>query len=202
MPKRTPKALQWILVGLIAFAFFGVMPAGATDGGANQVVLASTTVDGASVERSGLQFTLLGGPTVGSENLAEATSIACSGCTTIAVAVQAVVATGTPSVVVPHNGAVAVNSGCTSCASYAYAYQYALATDGPVHLSPAGQARLAALRAEIAEAAASGLSFDALTARLDDLTAEFHAVIDQELTAAGQPVNGATTRHIDTAPAS
>ena len=81
---------------------------------------------------SGLQFALVGGSTVGSENLAQATSVACTGCTTIAVAVQAVGATGDPSVVVPHNAAVASSAGCTSCEAYAYAYQYILTRAGPI----------------------------------------------------------------------
>jgi hypothetical protein len=111
------------------------------------------------------------------------------------------VATGDPSTVIPHNAAVAVNSGCIGCASYAYAYQYVLTTDGPVHLSPAGEARLTELRAEIADAAASGLSFDALTARLDELSAEFRAVVDQDLVGPAS-VQGVATRRIDTAPTS
>jgi hypothetical protein len=59
-----------------------------------------------------------------------------------------------------------------------------------------------ALRAEIADTAASGLSFDALTARLDELTAEFRAAIDQQLVAAGRSVHGTATRRIDASPTS
>jgi hypothetical protein len=199
---RIPRLAQLFAALLVVFALVGVGPAAATDGGANQVVVAMATADGSSMERSGVQFGLVGGPTVGSENLAEAESVACSGCTTVAVAVQAVVATGDPSVVVPHNAAVAVNSGCTSCSSYAYAYQYVLTKAGPIHLSPAGQASINALRAQIATTAASGMSFDELTARLDELTAEFRAVIDRELVAAGAPVNGSPTRSVDVLPTS
>jgi hypothetical protein len=199
---RSPRLTRLLASLMGAVALVAVGPAAATEGGANQVVLATATADGSSTERSGLQFALVGGLTVGSENLAQATSVACSGCTTIAVSVQAVVATGEPSVVVPHNAAVAVNSGCTSCRAYAYAYQYVLTKAGPIHLSPRGQADIAAMRAEIAATAASGLSFDALTARLDELTAEFRALIDRELVAAGAPVNGSPTRSIDALSAS
>jgi hypothetical protein len=187
-----------------AVVLFATVPAGgsAYAGGANNVVLATTTADGASLERSGLQVAFVGGPTAASENLAQATSFDCTGCTTIAVAVQAVLATGDPTVIAPHNAAVAANGGCTSCATYAYAYQYVLTTAGPVYLSPEGQARVVALRAEIADTAASGLSFGDLTARLDELTAEFRAVIDQQLVAAGTSVNGAATRHVDASPSS
>jgi putative peptide zinc metalloprotease protein len=176
------------------------VPGAATDGGANQVVLATTTDDGASTERSGLQFALLGGPTVGSDNLAEATSVSCTGCTTIAIAFQAVVATGNPSVVIPHNAAVAVNGGCTSCSTYAYAYQYVLTTNGSAHLSATGMTQIAALRAEVADLAGSGLSFDTLTARLDEFAIEFRSVVDGSLVAAGNISDRTATRHIDAAP--
>jgi putative peptide zinc metalloprotease protein len=176
------------------------IPAAATGGGANQVVLASTTSDGAFSERSGLQFALVGGPTVGSENLAEATSANCTGCTTIAIAFQAVVATGNPSTVVPHNAAIAVNGNCTSCSTYAYAYQYVLTTTGAAYLSPGGTTRLTTFRAEVADLAASRLSFDELTARLDELAVEFRSVVDSNLVAVGDVSERAATRWIDMAP--
>jgi hypothetical protein len=69
-----------------------------------------------------------------------------------------------------------------------------LTTDGPVYLSPEGQAQIGELRAEIAAAAASGLPVETLTARVDELTAQFRAVIDQQLVAAGTSVNGTVTR--------
>jgi putative peptide zinc metalloprotease protein len=178
-----------------------VIPAAATDGGANQVVLATTTADGASTDRSGLQFALVGGPTVGSENLAEATSVNCTGCTTIAVAFQAVVATGNPSVVIPHNAAVAENGGCTSCSTYAYAYQYVLTTSGSAYLSAAGTTQVAKLRADVADLAASGLSFDQLTARLDGLAAEFRSVVDTNLVAPRGISDRTAARWADVVPA-
>jgi hypothetical protein len=177
------------------------IPAAATDGGANHVVLASTTADGASTERSGLQFALVGGPTVGSENLAQATSVNCTGCSTIAVAFQTVVATGNPSVVAPHNAAVAVNGGCTSCSTYAYAYQYVLTTSGTAYLGPTGATQLAAIRAEVSDLAASGLPFDELTTRLDGLALEFRSVVDANLVAPRDISDRAAARWVDVAPA-
>jgi putative peptide zinc metalloprotease protein len=176
------------------------IPAAATGGGANQVVLATTTADGASAARSGLEFALVGGPTVGSENLAEATSVNCTGCTTIAVAFQAVVATGNPSVVVPHNAAVAVNGGCTSCSTYAYAYQYVLTSNERAYLSSSGWTQIATLRAEASNLAVSGLPFDELTARLDELAVEFRSVVDANMVAVGNISDRTATRQIDVAP--
>jgi putative peptide zinc metalloprotease protein len=187
-------------LALAVSALVLAIPAAATGGGANQIVLATTTADGASTERSGLQFALVGGPTIGTENLAEATSVSCTGCATIAIAFQAVVATGNPSVVAPHNAAVAVNGGCTSCSTYAYAYQYVLTTNGSAYLSSTGSTRLAALRGEVSDLAASGLSFDELTARLDEVAVEFRSVVDANLVAVGNISDRAATRWIEVAP--
>lgn len=200
--RKTPSTgrRSWLRASalLAACALFatGATGAGADAGGASQAVVALTTADGSSVARSGLQVSSVGGPTVGSENLAAATSTTCTGCRTIAVAIQAVYATGDPSTVVPHNAAVASNAGCTSCTTYAYAYQYVLTTDGPVYLGAAGQATIATLRQAVTDAAASDLSLDALTARLDSLAAQFRAAIDQYVPA-GQAGSGTATRQVD-----
>ena len=198
--RRFATSVTIVLTAALS-ALILAIPASATDGGANQVVLASTTADGASTERSGLQFALVGGPTVGSENLAQATSVNCTGCSTIAVAFQTVVATGNPSVVAPHNAAVAVNGGCTSCSTYAYAYQYVLTTSGTAYLSPTGATQLAAIRAQVSDLAASGLPFDELTTRLDELALEFRSVVDANLVAPRDISDRAAARWVDVAPA-
>jgi hypothetical protein len=199
--RRSP-ALAAALSAVVALA---AAPAAAqledlASGGANNVVLASTTGEGAVQARAGLQVVPFGGDALGSENLALARSTSCTDCRTVAVAVQVVYATGDPNIVVPGNFAVSANADCLRCATYAYAYQYVLTTEGQVHLSPAGRLRVSELRREIADAADSSLGFDALTARLDELTAELKAVVDGELVAAGKTVQGASARHIETGP--
>lgn len=198
--RRFATSVTIVLAAALS-ALILAIPASATGGGANQVVLASSTADGASAERSGLQFALVAGPTVGSENLAQATSVNCTGCSTIAIAFQAVVATGNPEVVAPHNAAVAVNGGCTSCSTYAYAYQYVLTTSGTAHLGPTGTTRLAELRAEVSNLAASGLPFDELTARLDGLALEFRSVVDANLVSPRDISDRTAARRVDVAPA-
>jgi putative peptide zinc metalloprotease protein len=195
-------------IGLCALAACAVLAvatplaAGAEGGGANNVVFASATADGSSVDRSALQVSQVGGPTVASSNIAAARSYACTGCQTVAIAFQAVLVSGNPDTVVPANAATATNAGCNSCTSYAFAYQYVLSTGRAVYLSPTAQATMAGLRAEAAGLAASGLPPDQLTEELDALAATFKATIDNELIAAGQPVNGASTVRVESAPAS
>jgi hypothetical protein len=186
-------------VAVAAAATLSVVSA-AQAGGANNVVIANTSSDGASIVRSNLQVAPFGGDASDSSNLALATSSGCTGCSTTAVAVQAIFLTGDPSSVAPANVAAATNANCTSCTAYAYAWQYVLSTNGPVYLSETGRQELATLRQEIAAAASSGLPPDQLTAKLDELTAEFKSTIDQQLIQAGRPVNGAVERRVQAAP--
>jgi putative peptide zinc metalloprotease protein len=202
---RRRKFTRWCVAFLVAAAALIVGAPTATGedaGGANNVVLASATADGSSVDRSALQVSQVGGPTVASSNIAVARSYACTGCQTVAIAFQAVLVSGDPDTVVPANAAAATNDGCSSCSSYAFAYQYVLSTGRAVHLSPTAQATMVQLRAQAAELAVSGLAPDRLTEQLDALAATFKATIDNELIAAGQAVNGTVTVRVESAPAS
>jgi hypothetical protein len=180
------RLLPFIVAICSTFLIGTPLSAAAEGGGANHVVLATTTADGSSLERSGLQVGHAGGPTVASSNIAAALSYACTGCNSVAVAFQAVLVTGDPNTVVPANAAVATNVACTSCTAYAFAYQYVLSTDGPVPL-----------REEIRGLAESDLPPDVLTQQLDAVAADFKATIDEELIAAGKPVDGVEKRQVE-----
>jgi hypothetical protein len=197
--SRGRRRRRLAALGLL-YALLLIAAPEATAGGGNNVVIANATTDSQSMIRSNLQIAPFGGDAADSSNLAIATAAGCTGCSTTAVAVQAVFLTGDPSIVTPANVAAATNSGCTSCTSYAYAWQYVLSTPGPVRLSPIGVAEVEMLRAEIASAATAGLPPDELTARLDTLTSEFKAVIDEQLVQAGMAVHGVVERQVGAAP--
>lgn len=183
-------------VSAVAFA-----PSAGADpsGGANNVVIATTTADTSWLVRTATQVVPVAGDTVTSANIADATATTCTGCHSAAVAVQVLLITGTPSYFAPANVATATNAACAGCGAYAYAWQYALQTPGPAHLSADAQARVADLRQQIANTAESILPSDALTdpcftpdgppypcetrddqltAALDGLTAQLQAAVD------------------------
>jgi hypothetical protein len=164
--------------------------AGAQGAGANNLVIVQTSTDGSALSRAGVQVAPYGGSTVASANIAEATASDCTGCSSAAVAIQAVFVTGDPSVVTPGNAAVATNAACADCTSYAYAYQYVLSTNGPVYVSTEGRAELDVLRSEFAATAAADMSPADKTAALDVLTGQFKALVDNQLLAAGQAARG------------
>jgi hypothetical protein len=174
--------------------------AAASGGGSNNVVIANTTADGSQLARSGVQTASVGADTVASTNIARADAHDCAGCRSVAAAVQAIFVTGTPTTFTPSNAAAATNANCTSCGSFAFAYQYVVSTAGPVLLSPAGREELAQLRQEFAATASSGLPFDELDTRLQQLAGEFKATIDQELVAAGYPPRGTVREQVSQSP--
>jgi hypothetical protein len=204
------------LVGLALVAALAVAsgPAAGADpsGGANNVVIAQTTADGAWLARSSTMAVSVAGDTVTSANIATATTSDCSACHSTAVAVQVLLVTGTPSYFAPANVAAATNAACAGCGAYAYAWQYVLQTPGPAHLSPDAQVQLTVLRAEINVTAGSTLPSDGLTdpcftpdgppypcetrderltASLDELTSQLKAVVDSGITG---PATGSVTR--------
>jgi Fe-S cluster biogenesis protein NfuA len=210
--KNVFAVLTLVLASLIAAP-------GATAGGANQVVLSSTTSDSAWHVRASTQVVPVSGDTVTSANIASASASTCTGCHSTAVAVQVLIATRNPSYFAPANVASAVNGACDGCGSYAYAWQYIVQTGGPVHLSLAARERVESLRQQIADAAASMLPSDALTDRcivpdgppypcatrddqltamLDSLTAELKDAVDSGLVAPPGKIAGATNRQVRT----
>lgn len=207
MPTPRLRRVPLRIVGLVQAVVLSLVlaveshPAGADgqppSGGPNHVVLAFNTADGHTQPRSGVAVAMAAGPVVTSENLALAQSSACTGCRTVAVAVQAVFVTRNANVVAPTNAAVAVNAGCFDCDTMAAAYQYVASTSGPVYLSAAGQQRVAELRAEIAAVAASDLAFQDLEAQLDLLVQQLWTTLDQELQQAGPGASVAAGRTRD-----
>jgi hypothetical protein len=122
--------------------------------------------------------------------VASAYSHDCTDCRTVAVAVQAVFVTGSPSTSEPKNVAVALNESCLRCTTFAYAYQYVVPTDGPVHLDSETRADIRRLRGEIADVARSDLAPPDMDARLHDLSAEFKTEIDTGLKRDGEHGHG------------
>lgn len=190
--KLRIAALIVCALGLAGGASADSLPQG---GGANNVVVAQTTADGSTLVRAATQVTQVGGPTVTSANIANATATSCTGCHSTAVAVQVVLVTSSPQYFAPGNAATAVNAGCSSCGTFAYAWQYVLQTSRPVALSAAAQEQVLGLKQEIARAAASvvpdSVEVDAaLRAELDGLTAELKAVVDADVQRADARVVG------------
>jgi putative peptide zinc metalloprotease protein len=173
------KRSKWI-VGFASVLVLG-MPGSASAGGANHVVQVSAGAGNSTAIRADAQWTLFGGPSATSANIASATSSDCTGCRAVAVAFQAVVLTGDPNVVTPSNAAAALNGGCTGCDTFAFAYQDIVMTSGPVSLSPAGVAALQSVEQRVDAVAHSGETDSEMESDLKALALEFRADFESNL---------------------
>jgi hypothetical protein len=162
----------------------------AEDTGPDNVVDVQTTGTGVTEAHSKLKVGYYDGDNLQSENVASAYSHDCTDCRTVAVAVQAVLVSGSPSTSEPKNVAVALNERCSHCTAFAYAYQYVVPTDGAVKLDWETRQDVKRLRHEIADVAGSDLAPPDMDARLHDLSAEFKSEIDTGLKRAGQDGRG------------
>jgi hypothetical protein len=191
-------AVLTLTVALLAGAAFPALA-----GGPDNVVVTIATPDRPTVIRSSLAADRTGADEVTSANIARAESRDCTGCRSVAVALQAVLMTGEPSSVTPTNAAIALNTHCTRCETFAFAYQYAVSARGVERLSAAGNRAIADLRREAAALARSDLPFPELDARLQDVGARLKATVDAEIARAGSaPRGGQVRERTDMTPAS
>jgi hypothetical protein len=191
--------------GAIALVLSLVVSSGSADAqedvpeggsGGKNVVLVINQTDGRLAARAGLVLGRASGPTAVPENLASATA-SCTDCRTVAVALQAVVLISDPNIASPRNAAVAVNAGCRNCQTFAYAWQYVVSTGGPVRFTPEAEQTIADLRAEASALAASDLAFPELVDELDDVAAEFRAIVDGEMQRVGLGHDAVSERALD-----
>ncbi len=151
----------------------------------DNLALAINTRDGSSLFRFAFEIRRVAGEVVDNQNVAVAYS-SCTGCRTLAIAIQIVIVTGSPSIVTPVNAAVAVNENCTLCETFASAYQFVIGGSGPLRLTGEGQSRIRAIANEVRRLGRSDLPIEEIQARLDELMAELKHVLQTQLVPAGE----------------
>lgn len=159
---------------------------GGGGGGPDNAAVAVNTNDESSEIKVSFQVSRTNAEAVDPANAAVAYS-SCTDCQTVAIAIQAVIAWGDPSIVSPINLALAVNENCTLCLSYADARQHVITSDVP-NFSAEGNQRIAALRRDLQELRQEWkkgtLTTEQLDARIDALSAELGNILSDEFTAA------------------
>jgi putative peptide zinc metalloprotease protein len=153
-------------------------------GGGDNTVVAINTKDGSSEFKVSFRIVRTSSDVVDESNIAVAFA-SCEACETVAIAFQVVLVSGSPSVVLPENYAIALNFECISCETLASAYQFVLGVDGQVHFSPAGNRALAEIRQAIRDVARSELSVDQIQAELDLLADDLRTVLADEIAMSG-----------------
>jgi hypothetical protein len=184
MNVRRRLLLGFVAVVAAAGLSLGTPQPVSADEGGNNVAKALNTRDGASLFRLAFKIRKLGGDVVESTNAAVAVS-RCERCRTVAIAIQIVLVTGSPSVVTPQNVAVALNEQCTLCETFAGAYQFVLGVDGPVRFTDEGRRELAAIRRELLALRAAELGPADLAARVSVQIDRLRGVLATQLQPSG-----------------
>jgi len=158
---------------------------GGDGGGGDNVVIVHNHPDGATRARSRAAVSINHTETVANQNYAEAYS-SCTGCRTVAAAVQVVLVEGNPSTFVPANAAVAVNDECHFCQTFAFARQFVISTDGEASLSEDAREQISDLNGQVAAVVASDEPFAQMNDDLDSLAVQIDTVAVNDLQRAGR----------------
>jgi putative peptide zinc metalloprotease protein len=181
------KRLTFVLLAAVVAITLGVgraTPAHAQD----NTAIAINTKDGTDIFKLAFKIARVNQDIVDQSNAAVAFN-SCEDCQSIAIAFQIVLIFSDPAVVSSENLALALNYECDSCIAFASAYQWLLTTDGPVHLTAAGNGRIAELRKRLRDLANADLTADQLRAELDEIRDEVADILATELVPAGKPEN-------------
>jgi putative peptide zinc metalloprotease protein len=122
----------------------------------------------------------IAGDVVDQENVALAYS-SCERCRSVAIAIQIVLAHGSPSTVTPQNVAVAVNENCTACETFAAAYQFVITGGTELEFTKEGKKELKRIVREIRRLNDPDLSLEEIRTRLDALIARLRVVLKTQL---------------------
>lgn len=149
------KIRSMLAAGGIAAALV-VATAGSAAAATNtQLVLSTTGATTHTSVHTGFQVNNNVGLVVGDANRAQAASVFCNGCKTVAVAVQIDLASGPVVTVRAINKAIATEYATNLADTCAAAYQFIIAPDQTVSFSDAGKAGIDAVKAAVAAEAAS-----------------------------------------------
>jgi len=163
-------------------------------GGTDNVAVASNTKDGRTVIAISIKIVKTDGAIVDPTNAAVAVA-SCSDCQTVAIALEGVLVTGSPTTFDPTNIALALNSDCNNCQTLATAYQDVVQNDTKVRITGAGRQQIADIRKDLESLRNSGLDIFAIQQRVNDAAGRFLAVLQNEVvpTGKGDKATGSTT---------
>jgi putative peptide zinc metalloprotease protein len=180
--------------------------AGSPGASTDNVAAAVNTGDGRTVYALALKIVQTDDPVVDAGNAAVAVA-SCTDCQTVAIALEAVLVAGSPTVFEPTNIALAINTECSNCQTLAMAYQKVVQNDTRVRISGAGRHEIAAIRAELQSLRHSGLDLPAIQLKVNELAGRFATVLETQVYPIGRPaqtegVSESTTTTTTAAPPS
>ena len=146
-------------------------------GGPSNIVIATNQTDGHLVVQGRVHLVRMPGPIQAPQNLALARATTCTGCRTLAVALQLDLVARGARYVAPQNVAVATNAACDGCITLAKAVQVVIPVDDPTQIPPElADAMHAFDREMVSIASDQTISIADADARTDALIARFLAI--------------------------
>jgi hypothetical protein len=150
----------------------------------NNFAIAENHRDYSTLIRTSMKVVFVRGD-VTAINAADAEA-SCTHCQTTAVAIEAIIVEGYPSVYTPQNYAIALNFKCHYCDTAAYAGQFDLQYAGPVRMTDRGQNQFDALAERLQRLERSGLSSVAIVQQAATIRRDLETVLRNNLV----PVDG------------
>jgi len=151
--------------------------------------VAINTKDDSTLVKISFKITRVNSDLVTPTNIAFAYS-SCTGCETVAIAIQAVLVFGTDSsTIAPVNEAWAINWLCSGCTTVADAIQFTYTESGPVHFTPEGKKQIEEIRKALKEIGRSDMSPDQMLTAVDALSVQLQQVLETEVVPSGNSAN-------------
>jgi putative peptide zinc metalloprotease protein len=191
---------------LLALALVLAAPAGAGAGvaladGPNTSAVAVNTKDGSSVFRLAFAVKKVAGSVVDPQNAAVAVA-SCDACKTVAISIQIVIVTGTPSTFTPTNEAIAINESCDLCDTLAAAYQFVVGAGTEFRLTPQTRRDIESIRRQLQQLRASSLSAIQEDAEVKQLMTQLGDDLSQGIVGTAPPSPGSGQAGAGTSPSS
>lgn len=177
-------SMRALLVALVATAVLATTPVTPPAAAQDTSAVAVNTRDGSTLFRFAFSIKQIMGDVVDQQNVAIAYAN-CEECTTVAISVQVLLVSGSPSKVTPTNLAVALNEGCTECQTLAAAYQFVFGNGETLRFTAEGRRQIADIRRRFRQLRRSGLSVEEIKRQADMLAGELRNVLRTEVTTRG-----------------
>ena len=181
-------ALALVLASLLACSGAAGTAAAVAKGGDTAAVAVNSRDDSFVFK---LKFTIrqVSGDVVDNKNAAIAYS-KCSACQTVAISIQTLLVSGSPTAIIPVNEASSLNESCNQCDTAALAYQFVVGVGTKLKFTAEGRKQIADIRRQLRLLRNSGLTGPEIAAKVNALMTEYEGILATSLTPAGQPAAG------------
>lgn len=188
LATRTARVL---IIALLIALPTGAGAAVAVASSGDTSAIAVNTRDGSSVFRLTFAINNVAGSSVTNQNAAVAYA-SCTACQTVAISIQVLLISGSPTTFTPTNIAIAINQNCDLCDTLAAAYQFAVGVDTKLKFTAAGRQQIADIRHQLEMLRHSGLTGPQTDTQVNGLMTQLGNTLQTQLVGVNQPASSST----------